>query len=310
MLKKTAMFILCLTVVGGAALGARSAGRGEKIPEYVAVANWLELPKDFKFGLATAVATDKDDNLFIFHRGKRPIAVFDKTGKFLRSWGDDMHVDAHGLRIDHEGNVWTTDLSTQQVVKYDPMGKVLLTLGTKNKHGKGQDRFNEPADVAVSAAGDIYVADGYVNSRVVKFTKEGKYLKEWGKKGKGPGQFNLVHAIFLDGKGRVYVGDRENDRIQVFDEDGKFLEQWRDSGAPFGLFLQGAQRMLVADGRANLIRILDLSGKVQGRFGQKGTEPGQFLMAHGICADSRGVIYVTEGDGERVQKFVAKMGEK
>jgi DNA-binding beta-propeller fold protein YncE len=310
MIKKFAMFALCLTAVAGVALGARSPSQNEKVPQYVPVPNWLQLPKDFKFGLATAVATDKDDNLFIFHRGKRPISVFDKTGKFLRSWGDDMHEDAHGLRIDHEGNIWTTDLSTHLVIKYDPMGKVLMTLGTKNKHGKGQKRFNEPADVAISAAGDIYVADGYGNSRVVKFSKEGKYLKEWGKKGKGPGEFNLVHAIFLDGKGRVYVGDRENDRVQVFDEDGKFLEQWQGSGAPFGLFFQSGQRVLLADGRANQIRILDLKGKVQSHFGEKGTEPGQFLMAHGICADSRGVIYVTEGDGERVQKFVARMAEK
>jgi streptogramin lyase len=306
MFKKLALFTLCLAVVGAAALSARSGGQGDKIPTYVPVADWLQVPKEFEFGLATAVATDKDDNVFIFHRGTPPIAVFDKNGKFLRSWGDDIHVDAHGLRIDHEGNVWTTDLSTHQVVKYDPKGKVLLTLGTKNKSGEGQDRFNEPADVAVSKAGHIYVADGYGNSRVVKFSKDGKYFKEWGTKGKDPGQFNLVHAIFLDGKGRVYVGDRENERIQVFDEDGKFLEQWRDSGAPYGMFLQNGQRVLVADGRANQVRILDLSGKVQARFGEKGTEPGQFMMAHGICADSRGVIYVTEGDGERVQKFVAK----
>jgi DNA-binding beta-propeller fold protein YncE len=306
MLKKTAMFSVCVGVLAGVAWGARFGDPGDKVPEYKPVPNWLQLPKDFKFGLATAVATDKDDNLFIFHRGAKPIAVFDKNGKFLRSWGDDNHVDAHGLRIDHDGNVWTTDLSTHLVIKYDPMGKVLMTLGTKNKSGKRKDRFDQPADVAVSPDGDIYVADGYGNSRVVKFTKEGKYVKEWGSKGKQPGQFNLVHAIFLDNKGRVYVGDRENERVQVFDTEGKFLEQWRDCGAPYGLFLEGGKRMLLADGRANQVRILDLSGKIQARFGEKGTEPGQFLMAHGICADSQGVIYVTEGDGERVQKFVAK----
>jgi len=305
-LKKLILFSACLLLVGGVGLATRPENQKDKPPEYQPVPNWLQLPKGFKFGLATAVATDKDDNLYLFHRGKPPLAVFDKDGKFLRSWGEGMVRTAHGLRIDHEGNVWTTDLSSHQVIKYDPTGKVLLTLGTKNKKGKTPDRFNQPADVAVSAAGDIYVADGYGNSRVVKFSKEGKFLKEWGKKGKGPGEFNLVHAIFLDGKGKVYVGDRENNRVQIFDTEGKFLEQWRDTGAPYGLFLQSGQRMLVADGRADVIRFLDLNGKELARFGMKGTAAGQFLMPHGICADSRGVIYVTEGDGERVQKFVAR----
>ena len=306
MLKKLLMFSACFALVSGVGVAARSSNPGDKLPEYVPVPNWLQLPKGFKFGLVTAVATDKDDNLFIFHRGKQPIAVFDKAGKFLRSWGDGQVKTAHGLRIDHEGNVWTTDLSTHQVIKYDPAGKVLLTLGKRKKPGNTPDQFNMPADVAISPAGDIYVADGYGNSRVVKFSKDGKYLKEWGKKGKQTGEFDLVHAIFLDSKGRVYVGDRENDRIQVFDAEGKFLEQWRDCGAPYGLFLQGGQRMLVADGRGNQVRILDLNGKILARFGQKGSGAGQFLMPHGITADAQGVIYVAEGDGERPQKFVAR----
>jgi DNA-binding beta-propeller fold protein YncE len=304
MLKKMTMLLTCCLLVGGAGLMARSGNEADKLPEYKPAADWLQLPKGFQFGLATAVATDKDDNLFVFHRGKQPIAVFDKAGKFLRSWGDGDVKTAHGLRIDPEGNVWTTDLGTHQVVKYDPFGKVLLTLGTKNKAGDSPDHFNKPADVAVSPAGDIYVADGYGNSRVVKFSRAGKFVKEWGKKGKARGEFHLVHAVFLDGKGRVYVGDRENDRIQIFDADGKYLEQWRECGAPFGLFLQNGARMLVADGRGNQVRILDLSGKVLARFGQKGTEAGQFLMPHGICADSQGAVYVAEGDGKRPQKFI------
>ncbi len=306
MLKKLVLFAACLLLTAVLALRTRSADQGDKPPQYQPVPNWPQLPRGFKFGQTTAVATDKDDNLYVFHRGKTPIAVFDRNGKFLRGWGDAAVKTAHGLRIDAAGNIWTTDLGTHQVIKYDPTGKVLLTLGTKNKKGKTPDRFNKPADVAVSAAGDIYVADGYGNSRVVKFSKEGKYLKEWGKKGKGPGQFNLVHAIFLDGKGKVYVGDRENKRVQVFDTEGKYLEQWRDSGTPYGLFLQGGKRMLLADGDADEVRILDLSGKLLTRFGMKGAGAGQFQLPHGITADSRGVLYVTEGDGERVQKFVAR----
>ena len=253
------------------------------------------------------MATDKADNVYIFHRGKKPIAVFDKTGKFLRGWGDDLVKTAHGLRIDAAGFVWTTDIGSHLVMKFDDQGKLLLTLGQRNKPGATPDTFNKPADVAVAANGDFYVADGYGNSRVVKFSKEGKYLKEWGKKGKGEGEFNLPHAICLDGKGRVYVGDRENNRVQVFDADGKFLAQWRDSGTPFGLYLHG-ERMLIADGRADAIRVLDLDGKVTGSYGKKGTDAGEFTLPHWICRDSQGALYVAEVTGQRVQKFSERLG--
>jgi DNA-binding beta-propeller fold protein YncE len=290
MKKKGLHFLACLAVLVGLAQLAGSISQGGAKVEYRPVANWLHLPDGFQFGSITAVAVDNNDNLLIFHRAKRPIVVFDKTGKFLRSWGDDQVKTAHGLRLDPEGNVWTTDLGTHQVIKYDPMGKVLLTLGQKNQAGATQDTFNKPADIAFTPGGDFYVADGYGNSRVVKFSKEGKYLLEWGKKGKAPGEFNLPHAIFLDAQGRVHVGDRENNRVQVFTAEGKFLEQWTETGAPYGLFLQKEKKVLVADGRGNAVRILDVKGNVQERFGMKGMDPGQFNLPHGICADSQGAI--------------------
>jgi DNA-binding beta-propeller fold protein YncE len=301
MFNKLCIFAGCMLVMGGVSRIARTTGQDTTSFK---AAGGLSLPDGLKFGLVAAVATDKDDNLFVFHRGKRTIAVFDKSGKFLRSWGDELVKTAHGLRFDPEGNIWITDIGYHIVTKFDPEGKVLMTLGTKNKKAWTQDAFNMPADIAFTPGGDVYVADGYGNSRVVKFSREGKYLMEWGKKGKGPGEFNLVHAVRLDAKGRVYVGDRENNRIQVFDAAGKYLEEWRTSGAPYGLFLEQNLRMLVADGRGNRVNVLDLAGKLTSRFGEKGMEAGQFEMPHGICADSRGVIYVAEGGGKRVQKFV------
>src|SRR5262249_23206635 len=151
--------------------------------------------------------------------------------------------------------------------------------------GETKDKFNKPADVAFGPDGAVYVADGYGNNRVVKFSKEGKYLMEWGKKGKGPGEFNLPHVILVD-KGRVIVGHRENNRIQVLDREGKHLATWTDAGAPFGLFLT-AKRLLLADGRAHVAKVLDLEGKVLGQWGMKGNAPGQFDLPHTICADSR-----------------------
>src|SRR5262249_15247123 len=160
----------------------------------------------------------------------------------------------------------------------DAEGKLLLTLGKKDEPGDTRDQFNKPTDVAVARSGEFYVSDGYGNSRVVKFSKDGKYLKEWGRNGTGAGEFNLPHAICLDSKGRVLVGDRENNRVQVFDADGKFIAQWKESGAPYGLFLTGQGKLFVADGRANGVRMLDDQGKAMAKWGEKGMGAGQFVM--------------------------------
>ncbi|WP_406693876.1 peptidyl-alpha-hydroxyglycine alpha-amidating lyase family protein [Singulisphaera sp. Ch08] len=181
-----------------------------------------------------------------------------------------------------------------------------MTLGTKGKPGTGPDHFNQPTDVAISPSGAFFVSDGYGNARVLAFSKEGRFLKEWGKRGTGDGEFRLPHAICLDRRGRIYVGDRENDRVQIFDPEGKFLASWTTGGAPFGLGLAGDGRLFVADGRANRVTVLDPEGKPLTHWGQKGTEPGQFLLPHAACLDSQGAVYVAEINGKRVQKFTAK----
>jgi DNA-binding beta-propeller fold protein YncE len=270
------------------------------------VAGWPQLPAGLELGQVSAVATDAADRVYVFHRGQRPILVFDRDGAFLRSWGDDQVKTAHGLRVDADGNVWVTDIGHHLVMKFDAEGKRLLSLGKKDQPGDGPDQFDRPTDVAVSPSGAFYVADGYGNSRVLKFSKEGKLLTQWGKKGRGDGEFRLPHAICLDGRGRVYVGDRENDRVQVFDADGRFLARFTASGAPYGLFLTGEGRLFVADGRAHWVKVLDLEGRVLGRWGEKGQGPGQFLVPHAVCVDSHGAVYVAEVDGRRVQKFRAK----
>jgi len=295
-----------LILIGSAAVLAPSADKPAAIPEYKLVPDWPKLPEGAKFGGITAVATDAADNVYVFHRGKQPVMVFDRDGKFLRSFADGTVKTAHGLRLDKDGNVWITDIGHHLVTKFDAQGKPLLTVGKKDEPGETKEQFNKPADVAVAPNGDFYVADGYGNSRVVKFAKDGKYLKEWGKKGTAEGEFNLPHAILLDSKGRVYVGDRENNRVQIFDADGKFLSQWKDSGAPFGLFLVGDEKMMVADGRGNRVNVLDIMGKELGHWGEKGTGAGQFTLPHGICVDARGAVYVAEVTGMRVQKFVRK----
>jgi DNA-binding beta-propeller fold protein YncE len=289
-----------------AVLFAATAARADTpFPDYRPVAGWPQLPADVTLGPTSAVATDANDNVFVFHRGKRPVLVFDRSGKFLRSWGDGHVKMAHGLRIDREGNVWVTDIGNHQVMKFTPEGKLLLSLGRKGEPGNGPDQFARPTDVAVTPNGDFYVSDGYDNTRVLKFSKDGKLLKQWGTKGTGDGQFNLPHAVCLDAKGRVYVGDRENRRVQVFDAEGTFLAKWTEAGAPFGLFLTG-DRLFVADGYANWVTVLDLEGKRVGRFGEKGTGPGQLGLPHMLCIDSQGSAYVCEINGKRIQKFTPR----
>jgi DNA-binding beta-propeller fold protein YncE len=299
---------LLLAIIGALPLLALVGWPGtclaDPLPDYRLVAGWPQLPPKLELGPVSAVATDSKDRVYVIHRARKPVLVFDRDGTFLRSWGDDNIKTGHGLRIDPEGYVWITDIGNHLVMKFDPEGKLLLTLGQKGKPGNGPDQFDRPTDVAVTPSGEFYVTDGYGNARVMKFDRAGKLLKQWGKKGKGEGEFNLPHAACLDAKGRVFVGDRENNRVQVFDADGKFLSQWKESGAPFGLFLAG-DRLFVADGRANWVRVLGPDGTSLGRFGEKGAAAGQFQMPHMLCVDSRGDVYVAEVTGKRIQKFAA-----
>jgi DNA-binding beta-propeller fold protein YncE len=270
---------------------------------YRVVPGWPVLPGGFRFGQVSAVATDVDDRVFVFHRGEHPVVVFDRAGTFLRWWGDGLVKKAHGLRIDREGNVWITDIGDHLVRKFDRQGNLLMTLGRQGVPGAGRDQFNQPTDVAIAPDGSFFVSDGYGNARVVKFAADGRFLREWGTPGKAEGQFNLPHAIVLDSRGQVYVGDRENNRIQVFDPDGTYRTQWTEGGAPFGLFLTAQGRLFVADGRANRVTVLDGEGKPLERFGEEGSEPGAFSLPHALCVDSRGDVYVTEITGQRIQKF-------
>ena len=277
----------------------------KSVPTYKVVAGWPDSPGPIKLGQVSAVATDASDRVFVFHRGEPPVVVYERDGKYLRSWGEGLVKKAHGLRIDREQNVWTTDVGHHVVRKFNHEGTLLMTLGRQGMADAAPDRFNQPTDVAVTPSGEFFVSDGYGNSRVVMFSKDGRYLKEWGTKGKGEGQFNLPHAIVLDQDGRIYVGDRENDRVQVFDPNGKFLAQWKEGGAPYGLFLTADRRLFVADGRASRVTVLDRDGKALQHWGEPGAGPGQFAMPHAVCVDSHGDVYVAEINGRRLQKFTA-----
>jgi DNA-binding beta-propeller fold protein YncE len=281
-------------------------------PAYTVVRGFPKLHEGMKLGAASGVATDADDNLYVFHRGDpaRPILVFDKAGAFLRSFGDGLFISTHGLRIAPDGNVWCTDSENHTVVKFSPDGKVLMTLGERDVKGEDERHFNRPTDVAFGKSGDVYVSDGYGNSRVVKFDKSGKFLLAWGRKGTGPGEFDAPHQVRLDSKGDVYVADRENKRVQVFTPDGKFIRQFGEGIAPYGLFITPNDEVFVADGLKNEVLKLDKGGKVLLRWGGGGREPGKFFLPHGLHVGRDGAVYVGEITNARVQKFVPAEAEQ
>jgi DNA-binding beta-propeller fold protein YncE len=293
---------LGLFLLTGGILAGATALTGEKMPlEYRLVADWPTLPPDLKLGGISAVATDARDNVYLLNRTKPHVVVFDSSGKLLRSWNGDFKTP-HGLRIDAEGNLWIADMANHLVQKFTPDGKLLLKLGQKNEAGLAEDKFNKPADANVGPNGEIYVADGYGNSRIAKFTKDGKFIQDWGKKGKGHGEFNLPHVVMLDGEQRVVVGDRENLRVQLFDQAGKFLDLWKDTGAPYGLYIY-KDRVYLADGRKGTIRVLDKNGKPLARW-DPGVGKGE--VPHWITVDTKGAVYIGWVSGKKVQKWVAK----
>jgi DNA-binding beta-propeller fold protein YncE len=272
--------------------------------EFVPVPDFLKVPAGWTLGPCSAVSVSGKGEIYLFHRGPHPVICFDAYGNFLRSWGDDVIQTAHGLRIDRDGNLWVTDIGQHRVFKLDANGKVLLTLGN-GKAGTGFDQFDRPTDVAIGPQGEIFVSDGYGNTRVMKFSPTGGFIKSWGEPGSGPGQFNLPHAIVLDPRGRLLVGDRENKRIQVFDQEGKLLTIWTGF-APFGLALDKDGGLFVADGYAHKVFCLDLDGKILQSFGGQGKLPGQFELPHMLAVDAEGNLLVTEINGKRIQKFTRK----
>jgi len=255
------------------------------------------MPEGWKFARVSAVATDPVGQVYVFQRGKKadPIVVFDGQGKYLRSWGRGMFGNPHGLRVDKSGYVWVTDNGDHQVMKFTREGELLLTLGVKGKAGEDDKTFNRPADISFAPNGDFYVADGYGNSRVVKFSRDGKYLLTWGKRGTAPGDFHLPHSVAVDSKGRVYVSDRENNRIQIFDANGKFLKQWNHLGATQNIFITPKDEMWIITHRNNIENIT--YDTLAGRIMRIDLETGKILGAmespgHWITVSGAGEIFI------------------
>ena len=276
--------------------------------------SWPKLPMAWELTLCSDVAVDSKDKVWVFSRGKHPVSIWTRDGALVGSWGESEYRDPHGIFIDKNDDVWLTDTQWHVVEKRTQDGKLLMELGqrghanpTASQKGDNGKPFNMPSGVALSKAGDIFVSDGYGNRRVHRFSAKGELKTSWGRSGDGAGEFALLHNIGVDSRGRVFICDRENSRIQIFDQDGEFIKMWKDVLSPGDVYFSADNLCYVAEqGSPTGVSIFTLDGELVSRW--RGGPDGVVEAPHGIWADSKGDVYVAEigrpGHGQRVRKFV------
>ena len=327
--------------------------------KFTSVPNFPDLPDGQNFGEVAGVAVNSKGHVFVFSRSGPIVAgpavgsasgqlfEFDAKGRFLREIGKGLYgwAEAHSVRIDKNDNIWAIDKMSNMVIKINPAGRVVMVFGRRQEaeagprlridpkdHSRGEGtEFRLPTDIAWDSKGNIYITDGYVNSRVAKFDKDGEYIRSWGEYGTGDGQFRTPHSIVIDKDDNVYVGDRSNHRVQVFDTDGNFLRKFQidvppdmtsksvNGNTPFGESLKrmiGAPNSLcIPPDNPNVIFLgestcpgrifkITLDGKVLGVIGRSGRKLGQFSGAHALACPSEHLIYAAETSNWRVQKII------
>ena len=339
---------VAIAVAVGASTGAGTLAQSLPNP-YRIVDGWAQLPNGRQIGAVGKVAIDPDGRHVWAIIRCEPLAdparfgdecrdskadtvyKFSPEGRLVTSFGGGgMFIWPHGIDVDRDGNVWVTDAVAfnrtpkgdkrgQQVVKFSPDGKVLMRLGSPGVPGSGPDHFTSPSDIVVTPGGEFFVADGHNedgNNRVVKFSKDGTFIKAWGRTGYAPGEFRTLHAIALDARGRLFVGDRANNRIQIFDQEGKFLAQWTQFGRPSGIFFDSRDQIYVADSESDDvqnpgwemgIRIGDaksgwISAFIQYPWGDPREVPG--TGAEFVAVDRDGNLYGGEPRPKKLQKYV------
>ena len=286
---------------------------GDGNHRYELVDGWAKLPEGWSFKDVAGLSIDSQDRVYILNRSDHPVMVFDPDGNLLTSWGEGFFNRAHGSCISAEDTVYCTDDGNHTVSKFAPQGKLLQVLGTEGQHSdtgyrpkpslteslatieRGGPPFNRPTGVALSSSGEIYVSDGYGNARVHKFSPDGVLLVSWGEPGTAPSQFRLPHSVWVDKRGRVWVTDRENNRIQIFNGRGEFLDQWTDLLRPTDVFIDDEETVYVSE-LGLRVSLFTIDGQLLSRWGchTRDKETDLFVAPHTIAVDSHGDIYVGE----------------
>ena len=289
-------------------------GAGARV--YEQVEYWEKLPEGWVLG-QTAIVTDSQDRVYLFNRSDHPLIVLDRDGKFLNSWGEGDLPDAHGMFIDADDNLYMPVKNSHVVLKYSPDGNLLMTMGDWDKPSdtgwtgnvndpakQAAGPFNRPSDIALDASGDLYISDGYGNSRVHKFTSDGKLLFSWGEPGKtGPGEFHVPHGVWVHTDGRVFVADRENNRIQIFDAEGKYLDEWGGLARPCDIYIDEDEILYVPE-LDGFMSILSIEGDIIASWGSP-LDAGWGNGAHAVWMDSHGDLYVNQNvEGHRLVKYI------
>ena len=324
-----------MAVAAGAAVVALSQTVGAQHTSYQTIENYFKLPEGRTIGSTAGITIDRDGtSVWAFDRcgaqncvgsNVAPVLKFDASGKLVKSFGAGMFVRPHGIHIDRDGNIWVTDGEGpdgkdprrdgkgHQVFKLSPDGKVLMTLGKAGIAGDGPDVFNQPSAVLVAPNGDIFIGDGHggnSNARVVKFSKDGKFIKAWGKKGTGPGDFETPHSLAMDSRGRLFVGDRGNNRVQIFDQDGKFLEEWKQFGRPSGVFIDRNDILYVTDHQSDEKTNpghrpgISIGSARDGKVTTFIPDPARESSQEGVAADAKGNVYGSLTGGMALKKYV------
>jgi streptogramin lyase len=300
-----------LLFVCAAAFAQRPTNPALLIPQsapdlgYAVTENPLTLPAGTTMGPPASVAFDSRGHIFVLNRGPQPLMEFDEHEKFIRAFGEGLFTRTHGLRIDPDGNLWVADVGAHIVVKMNREGQVLLTLGTKGQPG----RVNEPNDIAIGRNGDVFIAQGHSAGKgepgILKFDKNGTFIKSWVGSGSEPGKFLVAHGIAVDAKGLLWVADRENQRIQIFDQNGEYIRGLKYAGLPCSIQI-GDQYIYMVNGFAGQLLRLDLDGKVLAAMGKPGKGPGEFGEAHFVTVSPKGEIFTADTVNSSLQRFVKK----